>query len=577
MILSAVSCSENKGEQADAGVDAETDADNGWQKKCDYEECRRECIEKGALSGACNEYDECECFGGPDSGLDLDTDMDTDSDMDIDTDIDVDTDGDTDSDIETEPDIFIARYSSDGTLAWAKRAGGKTRSVGTGIDVTDTGDIMLTGYFHNASTFGPGESAETTIHAEGSWDEIFIAGYNPDGTLDWVKAAGGRYDQYTGAISAGSNNTAVIAGYFHDRIAFEEGDPDETVFEPDNTFHDAFFAAYTDSGEFEYAGMITGSHRQYASAVEMHKDGTLYMTGTFEVEGVFGLGEPNETTCYSIGGDYHPDMFIARYETDGGLMWAGRAGTTEEDSGNTTGRDIAVLPDGSVLVTGAFESTTVFGPGEPNETVMPALSEPDPTIFIAKYSAGGDLIWVKSAGGEDGCTGEGIAALIDGSFYIAGDYSGTAVFGRGESNETGISSFARGDIYIARYNSDGSLEWVRSAGSTEEDYIAAIAIAPDQDVLVLGCFIDTTVFALGQENETSLVAYGGRRDLDTFIARYNSDGTLEWVRQIGGHAHDWARDIVLFPDGSFAVTGWFEGTAIFGRNEAQETELAADH
>ena len=70
------------------------------------------------------------------------------------------------------------------------------------------------------------------------------------------------------------------------------------------------------------------------------------------------------------------------------LVWAKRAG------GNVTGGrlyssedgyGIAVLSDGSALVTGSFNGTATFGPGDPGETLLTSAGGDD--IFVARYAA----------------------------------------------------------------------------------------------------------------------------------------------------------------------------------------------
>ncbi|MCX6645371.1 MAG: hypothetical protein NTY09_03300, partial [bacterium] len=103
-------------------------------------------------------------------------------------------------------DIFIARYNPDNTLAWAKRAGGPSGfDGGNGITTLSDNSTVVTGTFYLSSTFGPGESNQTVLSFTGEYD-IFIACYNPDGTLAWAKCAGGTWKVlWIGHIRTGCN------------------------------------------------------------------------------------------------------------------------------------------------------------------------------------------------------------------------------------------------------------------------------------------------------------------------------------------------------------------------------------
>ncbi len=50
------------------------------------------------------------------------------------------------------------------------------------------------------------------------------------------------------------------------------------------------------------------------------------MTGFFAGTATFGPGEANETMLMSAGSD---DVFVAKYDSTGALVWAKRAGGTD--------------------------------------------------------------------------------------------------------------------------------------------------------------------------------------------------------------------------------------------------------
>ncbi|NOY58069.1 MAG: hypothetical protein GXO75_03915, partial [Calditrichaeota bacterium] len=53
-----------------------------------------------------------------------------------------------------DKDIFVAKYAPDGSLLWAKRAGGTSRERGYGIATDNTGNCVVTGRFQGTATFG---------------------------------------------------------------------------------------------------------------------------------------------------------------------------------------------------------------------------------------------------------------------------------------------------------------------------------------------------------------------------------------------------------------------------------------
>jgi hypothetical protein len=75
-------------------------------------------------------------------------------------------------------DVFVARYAPEGTLVWAKRAGGT--GIGYGVSATALFDdsVVVAGGFSGSVTLGSGERNETTLTSAGESD-VFTARFYP--------------------------------------------------------------------------------------------------------------------------------------------------------------------------------------------------------------------------------------------------------------------------------------------------------------------------------------------------------------------------------------------------------------
>ena len=139
---------------------------------------------------------------------------------------------------------------------------------------------------------------------------------------------------------------------------------------------------------------------------------------------------------------------------------------------NDQGYAIAVDGTGNSYVTGLFGGTARFGEGDPNQTDLTSAGSFD--IFVAKYDPNGVLVWAKQA---DADFPRGIAVDSAGNSYVTGNFAGNATFGPGEGNETTLDSGGLfQDIFVAKYNSNGTLAWAKKAGGTSaNDFGRAIA------------------------------------------------------------------------------------------------------
>ena len=82
-------------------------------------------------------------------------------------------------------DAFVARYNRAGTLLWVRQAGGFTNDDARGVATDGQGNAYVTGGFGEVATF-----SQFTLKSAGQSD-IFVAKYDPEGQLLWVRQAGG--------------------------------------------------------------------------------------------------------------------------------------------------------------------------------------------------------------------------------------------------------------------------------------------------------------------------------------------------------------------------------------------------
>ena len=309
---------------------------------------------------------------------------------------------------------------------------------------------MVTGEFEQTAVFDLGGPNETRLTVASGFNNIFIARYNPDGSLAWARKDGATNS------SSGGNDIGIlpdgsirVVGDFAGITTFGAGETNNvTLTSPPHPaggyYSSGFVAAYNSDGSFAWVNE-SGEH---ANGLALLTDGTVFVTGSFMNSFTFGLGEPNETMLSSKGGR---DIYVARYGLDGLLAWARSAGSSE-DLGYEAGRAIAALLDGSNFVTGGFVGTSVFGEAEANETTLTSAEYLD--VFVSHYSATGSLVWAKSVQGisTNGAeAGTGIAVTADGSPLVTGGIRGAVVFGQGELNET-VFNTSIYQMFIARYN-----------------------------------------------------------------------------------------------------------------------------
>lgn len=327
-------------------------------------------------------------------------------------------------------------------------------------------------------------------------------------------------------------------------------------------------------GPFRWARTDGGLDPDMATGLAPRFGGGAYVCGQFTGTAVFGAGQINETTLTANGGLLDKDLYVARYDANGVFEWAVGAGGPQDDYA----ADIVQLFDGTIVVTGYFNTEVVFGGGEANETRLSASGEFDQDAFVARFAGDGRLLWARSEGGlGENDAGTAISTFPDGSFVVAGTFEDRAVFDTDTLRPTVLNAGGPYDsnIFLTRYERDGNLLWATGAGGPAPDAAPGVATTLGGDIYLTGTFEDFAVFGMpGEDVVTEIRAYSSI-DRDIFVARYNGDGTVAWVRKATGIDIDKGLAVGTFLDGSAVVSGSFTDTVLFAPDTANETRLTA--
>ena len=100
-------------------------------------------------------------------------------------------------------------------------------------------------------------------------------------------------------------------------------------------------------------------------------------------------------------------------------------------------------------------------------------------------------------------------------------------------------------------------EWAKQMGGAEGDIGSGISADQLGNIYTVGTFSGTSVFG-----STTVISEGKG---DIFICKASAtNGTLAWVRRMGGSNEENGNAVVCDPAGNVYITGRYSGTAIFG-------------
>ncbi len=418
---------------------------------------------------------------------------------------------------DTYDEIFVAKYDDMGRLLWAKSADNGTGNNNSySIAVDSQGNSYVTGNFENSVTFGSGEASETTINATDR--DLFIAKYDTYGQFLWVKSSYGANHESGWGIAVDSQGNSYVTGLFYNLTTFGLGDVNETILS--GTGGEYFLAKYDLYGKLLWAKSASGSNFEQGFDITVDSNGISYITGIFSGSATFGIGEVNETTLSATS----YDIFVAKYDVSGKLLWAKSAGGADYDYGY----GIAADSEGNCYVTGNFKSSAIFGAGEANETTLTGIND---EIYIVKYDSAGQLLWAKSAGGASNDISKAIAVDSQGNSYLSGWFIDSATFGAGQANMTTLTGVTSAlDLFVGKFaggptnnppNCNGAAVADQSAdsncGATISGADVTGVIDPDDDPLTITVNPATLVFGANTVTVTADDGNGGTCSIDIIV------------------------------------------------------------
>jgi len=364
--------------------------------------------------------------------------------------------------------------------------------------------------------------------------QVFLAKLAPDGRVQVLRKEEGRGSVMCNSLTLDVEGNCYLTGQFWDFAVFGTHTLEDSGRHSDRRLPDVFVVKYDRSGRTLWAKKAGGVGQDTGTAIAVDSKGGCFVGGTYSGSAMF-----DDTRLSGSEGEF----FLARYQrSEGALDWVRKCGGPK--SGELTA--MSVDPSGNCFLVGSFNETARFGR-------MTLRSRGRRDGFIVKCDSSGNMLWTRQVGGADGDYIKGVAVDRQGNCYVVGTFEGTI-----ELESAQIESAGADDIFLAKYSSTGSLQWVQTAGGAGDEDVSDIAIDVSGELFIAGEFHYAAAFG-----DREVACAGGR---DKFVAIYNSRGTLLWVCT-SGQANEPCDFYHITVDGSghCHLAGSFEHNADLGR------------
>lgn len=341
--------------------------------------------------------------------------------------------------------VFITKLDPNANFIWAKRfAGGNPgTNIAWCIAVDDSANVYTSGYFQGTVDFDPGAGVYnlSVPNTANSMCNVFISKLNPAGNFVWAKQIQGTPGGYPVGMGIAVDNSGYVysVGYFQGLFDFDPGPATHFLFGQQD---EGYLLRLDPSGNYSWAFSL-GSHgpdRVNKIAIDGAKN--IYIGGmladTVDVDpgpGVYNL---------IASGNSYPDMFVARYNIVGQLIWA----KIINGPGSEAVQYLALDRVGDVYALGTVTGTMDFDPG-PGTYNLTSAGNGDVALF--KLHPNGNFVWAAAYGGVNADVGWWLDIDTAGNIYTTGTFTGTADFdpSAGTYVLTGVQN---SDIYVQKLN-----------------------------------------------------------------------------------------------------------------------------
>ncbi len=211
---------------------------------------------------------------------------------------------------------------------------------------------------------------------------------------------------------------------------------------------------------------------------------------------------------------------------------------------NSTGDDWDVVcdmitdKDGSTYLAGNFTTSTKL-----NENSKKLTG--DNNIFIAKFNAKGENVWLRQINSTEYCYIASISADLSGSIYVCGNYKGEINTGE----QTLISNKSK-NVFIIKMDNKGDFVWSKQINGKCSNNKLFLKNDSKNNLIFAGSFtgilnIDSTTY---QSNYFT----------DILIVKFNDKSELVTSKVFEGSANDLINDIAINKNNEILLTGSFE-------------------
>lgn len=380
-----------------------------------------------------------------------------------------------------------------------------------------------------------------------------------DPTLNWGTYFGGSgYNEGTG-VTIDAFGNVYMTGYSDSRNGIATSGVHQTSYGGGND--DAFLAKFSNSGSLLWATYYGGSSIDEALGLNTDGLGNIFITGITESSS--GIATVGSYQTSLAGTD---DVFLAKFSSSGSLTWATYFGG---GNGINTGNGVSTDASGNIYLTGTTYSNVGIATSGIYQTSLAGTHD----AFLAKFSSTGSLFWATYYGGSinhiaNGAnSATGVSTDSSGNIYIVGWTDCNVGIATAGAYQTALTGYT--NTFLAKFSGSGGLLWATYYGGRSTDEGLGICTDGLGNIYITGYTESSSGIATTGAYQTSNI--GG---FNTFLAKFNSYGSLLWATYYGGIGINQGIGVSADDTGNVYITGLTTSKNFIATTGAYQTSNA---
>lgn len=418
---------------------------------------------------------------------------------------------------------YVIKYNSSGSITWRAYI---NSSFLQGVYNDSSGNIYAVGSYVPSMTINNSDGTTFgTLSGQTGVRNIFLIKYNSSGIVQWATRVSNNSNANGYSVTVDSSGNIYIAGEINaTTTAFNSDTTSFATTIPTSGQSDVALIKYNTNGFVQWVARIGSVQNDSIGHIAVDSSGNIYVVGS----GGYAVAVTAFNSDTSAFSPTIPALanngvaFIIKYNTSGFVQWVTRI--TGNSGVGTFGYGIAVDSTGNSYVTGAGPGTTLIVYSS-DTTQFGTISVSGSDAFLVKYNTNGIAQWSAKVAGTSSDTGNALTVDSSGNVYMAGSASSspTRAF---NSNGSQFSNFilnsGSGDVFIVKYNTSGSVQWLSRVASTLADAGVDLSTDSSNNVYLIGTYkANLTVFNTNDIATMQLPFIGST---SSFIVKYNSSG-----------------------------------------------------